>query len=138
MVAKRRGISVEWLQANPEARRVLRDGWMIVRRAQCWEPPTDVYETEEGLVVQVEIAGICEDDIDITLNERTLVIQGVRVDAERKRSYHQMEIRYGEFRSEVYLPAAVDAERVEATYENGLLRICFPFPPARQVNVVAQ
>jgi len=100
-------------------------------------PPTDVYEKQRGLVVQVEIAGMSDDDLVIKLNERTLVIEGVRRDPEVRRAYHQMEIRYGAFRAEVLLPRAVDAERVEATYEDGFLRILFLRPPVHRVPVVS-
>lgn len=113
-----------------------RRGWVIFRHAGAWEPPTDVYENDRGLIVQMEIAGMCEDDFSITLGKRTLMIQGVRTDPEPKRVYHQMEIRYGEFRVEVYLPWSVEAERVEAVYESGFLRVLLPPPPERRVKVV--
>lgn len=136
MVVKRRVVRAELLPAGPDVQRLLREGWVVFRHVRAWEPPTDVYENEGGLVVQVEIAGLREDDFSITLSERVLVIEGTRRDPEPKRAYHQIEIRYGEFRAEVYLPWSVDPDRVEATYESGFLRVLLPRPPAHRVPVV--
>ncbi|HIE38374.1 MAG TPA: Hsp20/alpha crystallin family protein [Anaerolineales bacterium] len=136
MVVKRIVGRAEWRRGGPEVQRLLQEGWAVFRQTRAWEPPTDVYENEDGLVVQMEIAGMREEEFSITLGERLLVIEGVRRDPEPKRAYYQMEIRYGEFRAEVYLPWAVDPERVEATYEGGFLRLLIPRPPARRVQVV--
>jgi HSP20 family protein len=138
MAIKNRIVSGQWLEAGNDVRRLLRKGWVVFRHTREWEPPTDVYEKEEGLVVQVEIAGMREEDFSITLGERMLVIEGVRHDPEPKRGYYQMEIRYGEFRAEVYLPWPVDPDQVEATYQAGFLRVFLPRPPAHRVAVVDQ
>ncbi len=136
MTIKRQIVQSSWLQLGPDVQRLLREGWVVFRHTRAWEPPTDVYENEEGLVVQVEIAGMGEEDFSITLGERVLVIEGVRKDPEPKRAYYQMEIRYGEFRAEVYLPWTVDPDRVQAVYEAGFLKVFLPRPPARRVPVV--
>jgi HSP20 family molecular chaperone IbpA len=137
MVAKRR-ILLDRSHISPEAQRVLREGWGAYQRTRCWEPASDVYEIETGLVIQVEIAGMSEEDFTITLGERSLVIEGTRRDPEQKRAYHQMEIRYGEFRTELHLPWTVDPDRVEATYEDGFLRVFLPRPSTHHVVVVEQ
>ncbi len=134
----RKGIPVDWLEEMAQMQRSLDNRWLVYRRATTWEPPTDVYENEQGLVVLVEIAGMEETDFHILLDERRLVVTGVRQDPELKRAYYQMEIRYGEFRSEVYLPWPAEPGRVEATYENGLLRIFVPRPTTYRVPVVGQ
>lgn len=135
MVIKHKDLASDW-PASLDAQRLLREGWATYRRAQIWEPPTDVYENEEGLVIQLEIAGVSEQDLQITLSERTLIVCGVRRDPESKQVYHQMEIRYGEFRTEIHLPWIVDSERVDAVYEDGFLRIFLPRPPRHQVTVI--
>lgn len=122
-------------KAGPEMQRVV-EGWVVFRHTRDWQPPTDVYETADGtLVIQVEIAGMREAEFSLALGERMLVIRGVRGDPVAKRAYHQMEIRYGEFRTEVYLPWDVDVEKVEAVYEDGFLCISMPRTPARRVPV---
>jgi HSP20 family protein len=87
-----------------------------------------VFETEAGVVVRVEVAGMCEGDFDIELEKRTLVITGRRhdVDSSSTLVYQQMEIVYGEFRTEVYLPASVEPSLVEALYRDGFLQVVLP------------
>lgn len=138
MAVKKQIVQAEWLRARSDVQHLLREGWVVLRHTRAWEPPTDVYENEKGLVVQVEIAGMQKEDFSITLGERLLIIEGVRRDPEPKRAYHQIEIRYGEFRTEVYLPWTVDPDRVEATYENGFLKLMLPRPPVHRVEVVGK
>jgi HSP20 family protein len=92
-----------------------------LRRTRTWCPPTDVYETDDCVVVKVEIAGMEEGNFTISLSNRNLTITGLRHDplAEAQGltlSYQQMEIRYGEFKTEVYLPWAIVEDKIEATY----------------------
>jgi HSP20 family protein len=110
--------------------------WVGPCRYQTWHPPTDVYETDRQYVVQVEVAGMQESDFSISLSERTLVIAGFRDDPAVKQACHQIEIGYGEFRSEVALPGPVDDEGVEATYVDGFLKIALPKKPVRKVPIV--
>jgi HSP20 family protein len=115
--------------------------WLPLRRTRTWRPPTDVYETDNFVVVKVEIAGMEEGDFTISLSNRSLMITGVRRDplAEAEDltlSYQQMEIRYGEFKTEVYLPWAIVEDKIEATYEDGFLMVVLPKAKAQKVPVV--
>jgi HSP20 family protein len=115
--------------------------WLPLRRTRTWCPPTDVYETDDSVVVKVEIAGMEEGDFTISLSDRNLIITGVRHDplAEAEDltlSYQQMEIRYGEFQTEVYLPWAIVEDKIEATYEDGFLMVVLPKAKAQKVLVV--
>jgi HSP20 family protein len=78
------------------------------------------------LVVRVEIAGMREEDFSISLAERLLVIRGVRQETSERRAFHQMEIFFGDFLSEVELPCAVVAEAASAEYKAGFLRLELP------------
>ncbi len=100
-----------------------------------WRPPTDVYETGESAVVIVEIAGLREGDFEISLIGRTLVIRGERRDPAEKLTYHQMEIRYGKFRTQVNLPWAIDSSDIDVQYENGLLKVMLRKAQARRIPV---
>jgi HSP20 family protein len=91
-----------------------------------WRPPTDVYETLEAVVIKVEVAGMAPDDFELSFANRILQIHGFRSDKERKLSYHCLEIPYGEFLSEVYLPGNYAQDQITAHYENGFLRITLP------------
>jgi HSP20 family protein len=111
--------------------------WRIMH-PHSWRPPTDVYETEEAIVVRVEIAGMREADFSISLDDRTLQIRGIRPDNPEKRAYHQMEILFGDFSTEVELPNKVQAEQVEAVYRDGFLRIVLPKAASQSIQVVDQ
>lgn len=102
-----------------------------------WRPPTDVYETEDSVVIKVEIPGMSPDDFEISFAERILQIRGTRLDRERKLSYHCLEIQYGEFLSEVYLPGKYVEETIDAQYENGFLTISLPKAPPELPHNIA-
>lgn len=100
--------------------------WYVVRQRRVWRPPTDVYETEEGIVVKVEVAGMNVDDLNIAFADRRLTITGVRPDPEGKRIYQNMEIRYGPFRTEVLVGWALDQSAITANYDGGFLYVMLP------------
>jgi HSP20 family protein len=112
--------------------------WRIVTRSHAWRPPTDVYETEDDVSVRVEVAGMKETDFAITLQDRYLAVRGLRADTSERRAYHQMEIPFGEFITEVELPAAVSPEGIEASYRDGFLRIHLPKARPRQIKIVGE
>ncbi len=100
--------------------------WLISPQRRIWRPPTDVYETDGRVVVKVEISGMQEDDFAISFADRRLVIAGRRPDPVGKLVYQNMEIRYGEFRTEVRVGWALDEAAIEATYEGGFLYVYLP------------
>jgi HSP20 family protein len=79
---------------------------------------------------------MCSEDFTISLAGRTLIVAGTRVDPASKRTYHQMEIRFGGFRAEVDLPWQVQPEDVEAGYGDGFLEVHLPRPRLGRVPVV--
>jgi HSP20 family protein len=93
-----------------------------------WRPAADVCESPTGIDVTVELAGADQDDLEVLLYEDAVVIQGRRrlPTCQPGGVYHVAEIRQGPFRVEVPLPAAVDAARVDARFEQGLLRVSLP------------
>lgn len=100
-----------------------------------WRPATEVYETREALVVRAEIAGMDEGQLTVDIDGDMLVIQGERPDRcpDGRRSYHEARIPYGAFRADIYIPFPVEAERTEAEYQNGFLRIVLPRSVARTI-----
>ena len=103
----------------------------------AWNPPTDVFETEENLIVRVEIAGMKDDDFSIELNGRFLTIRGMRQDLPERRAFHQMEIPFGEFVIKLALPHPIEPGQVEAIYNNGFLRVILPKARPRQIPIGA-
>jgi HSP20 family protein len=100
-----------------------------------WRPPTDVYETDDSVVVVVEIAGLDQGDYTITLSGRTLLISGERRDPAEKLTYQQMEIRHGRFRTQVHLPWALEPQGQQASYANGFLKVVLAKAQVRRVPV---
>ncbi|MFY9271123.1 MAG: Hsp20/alpha crystallin family protein [Candidatus Manganitrophaceae bacterium] len=92
-----------------------------------WRPPVDLYEIDDRLIVKIEIAGLREEEFNITLYEDTLVVEGVRSwrlpDAAR---FHAVEVRYGPFLIKVPISTEIDRDRVEAKYDAGFLYVTLP------------
>jgi HSP20 family protein len=107
-------------------------------RSSVWSPPTDVYEAGDRLIVCAEIAGMRDGEFHITVDERFLVINGVRPRAygHPQPALHQLEIRHGEFHIEVMLPWPIDRSGVEASYRDGFLQIELPRHRSQSVNVI--
>jgi HSP20 family protein len=93
-----------------------------------WTPLTDVYVTDNGLVVKVELAGMRSEHLEITVEGNRLRISGNRPDGCRssKCSFIAMEINYGPFESVLELPPGYDLTQAKAAYLNGFLRIDVP------------
>ena len=96
-----------------------------------WVPNTDVYATDKGLVVKVELAGMRSEHLEITVEGNRLRISGNRPDGCRasKCSFLVMEINYGPFESVLELPPGYDLSQAKAAYLNGFLRIDVPMVP---------
>ncbi len=109
--------------------------WRIISRPHAWRPPTDVYETDSAIIIRVEVAGMRESDFTISLVERNLTIRGIRQDTSERRAYHQLEIAFGEFNSEVELPYTIISDKVEAVYRDGFLRITLPIAQPKHIKV---
>jgi HSP20 family protein len=109
--------------------------WRLSVRSTIWRPPTDVYETEDAIIIRVEIAGMKEEDFTIELDSRLISIRGIRSDVPERRAYHQMEIRFGEFSCELDLPSPVIIEEVKAAYKDGFLRVVLPKIRARHIPI---
>ena len=103
--------------------------------SQHWCPPTDVYETEKAVIVRVEIAGMNDAEITISLDDEFLIIQGVRPDQPEQRAYHQMEIRFGDFKTFVTLHWAIDSTKIDAEYQDGFLRLTLPKAKPHRIQI---
>lgn len=117
-------------KATPDA--ALQNMWesfgsWAVPSISVWRPPTDVYESPDELIVVMELAGVPEDNMAITLFSDLLVVEGTReqpaLSDSAMTACHQLGIKYGEFRAEIYIPRSVDHDAVKAEYKNGLLKI---------------
>ncbi|WP_104666984.1 Hsp20/alpha crystallin family protein [Ensifer adhaerens] len=91
-------------------------------------PRTDVTETECAIEVSVELPGIDQRDVDVSLTDSALTIKGEkkREQNESKKGYHLLERSYGSFYRSIPLPSGVDADKVAAQFENGVLTVTLP------------
>jgi HSP20 family protein len=111
--------------------------WVAARQHKVWRPPTDVYETDDCVVVKVEIAGMEDADFQLSLDGKRLIISGIRRDPASKLGYQQMEILYGHFETDVHLARAIEEDKIEATYQNGFLMVHLPKVKPRTVPVIS-
>lgn len=120
-------------------------GWrpLTWRRAPTeaigWVPNVEMYEKEDKFVVRAELPGMKREDIDVSVVGNTLTISGERkAETEvKEEDYYRCELCYGKFSRSIGLPAAVDAAKVDATYENGILEITLPKVEAAKPKKIA-
>jgi len=108
-------------------------------RGDRWQPDVDVFETERGVVVRVELAGIRSEDVRVSVDGQVLRLSGVRgaPQGEEVQRLHQMEITSGPFERRVRIPIAFDRDHVSAHLANGFLTVTLPRrdPARRRVEV---
>lgn len=88
-------------------------------------PAVDVYEDEHNLVLKLEVPGMNEEDLKVSLENNSLTVSGERKleKEEKEENFHRIERRYGTFTRTFSLPNTVDPEKVEAAYDKGVLKI---------------
>jgi HSP20 family protein len=138
VVRRSRPRDPERVQLEMEAvfRTLLAPGRAVTRAGGSrWRPPIEVFETADALVVRAEIAGMDEGQLEVVIDGDLLSIRGERPDPRQSepRSYHESRIPYGAFGADVYIPFAVEADRADADYRDGFLRIVLPRATARTI-----
>lgn len=100
-------------------------------------PRTDVTETDEAVEVSVELPGMDEKDIDVSLSDDVLTIRGEKKAEreEKKKGYYLAERSYGSFYRSIPLPPGVDPEKAEAQFKKGVLTVSLPKTPEAQAKV---
>ena len=107
-------------------------------------PAVDVYEDEKKVVLKLEVPGIEEKDLDVSVENHTLTVKGERKfeKEEKQENFHRVERRYGSFYRAFTLPRTVDTENVQARYTAGVLKLELTKKPEAQpkqikVNIAA-
>jgi HSP20 family protein len=97
-------------------------------QGRTWTPPVDIEETENAYILRAELPGMTKDDIQITLENNVLRLSGERKVEKNvdQSNYHRVERVYGTFSRSFALPHEVDAEHVQAHFENGVLTLTVP------------
>lgn len=93
-----------------------------------WQPPTDVYETPDEIVVKMSVPGTKSGDIQVAFSDEILTISGYRTDTSpyEKTCFYQVEIRYGYFERSLFVPKSIDKDNIQAVYKDGFLMVILP------------
>jgi len=102
-----------------------REGELSTR---AWAPAVDIFETENNIVLKAEVPGVDPKDVEVRVEDNTLYLKGERkFEKETKEeNYHRIERSYGSFARSFALPNSIDAEKVAAEYQDGLLTLTLP------------
>ena len=90
-----------------------------------WQPPVDVFETDDEYIVIADLARVREEDLKISFSAGSLTISGTREEMTSydKRNYRIMEIDYGQFERKIKIPVRIDGDQIKANYKHGFLEI---------------
>ncbi len=102
------------------------DNWHLVVYQNAWHPPTDIFETEEAIIVRIEIAGMDKSGFSINLDQDHLTVRGSRMDTAAHGAFYQMEIHTGQFCVKVKLPGLLSISSTTAEYQDGFLTVILP------------
>lgn len=108
---------------------------------RAFDPACEISETDEHYLMSVDLPGLKKEDIKIEMTDNVLIVSGERkheISSDQKRKVQRYEKSYGFFKRSFTLPTSVDAEKVEARYENGVLELCLPKTQAakpRQIEI---
>ena len=102
-------------------------------------PAMDVIENDDNLTVRIDLPGLSPDDVKVEIEDNILTISGAVGDTIEKEGdrYHYRERSYGSFQRSVRLPNTIDTEKVDATFENGVLNIAMPKLPQAQPKQIS-
>jgi HSP20 family protein len=113
---------------------------LAAQHASVWDPPIDVYETEDRYVVTAEVPGLSREQIDVAVRDNRLQIKGVRSSGSPEsstRHYHQIERGHGSFERTFQFVEPVEQDRITADLRDGVLTITLPktASPPRRIQV---
>ncbi len=93
-----------------------------------WVPAVDIYETDDAIILEAELPGMDEKDIEVKVEDNVLTIKGERkFEKEAKEeNYYRMERYYGSFQRSFSLPSNVDLDKIKAEYKKGILKVTMP------------
>jgi HSP20 family protein len=108
-----------------------------------WSPSVDIYETENELVLKVDLPDVDLKDIDVSMENQTLTIAGERKFEQKDttKGFHRIERSYGRFVRSFAVPNAFDTAKIDADYKNGVLTVTLPKTEAakpRQIKVAVK
>jgi HSP20 family protein len=108
------------------------------RSPRRWIPAMDLSESEQEFVLRADLPGLDESDVNIELEDNVLTVSGERASEheERKEGYYRVERASGKFSRSLTLPEGVDPEKINASFEKGVLEVHIPKPEQRKPHKV--
>ena len=102
--------------------------------SQRWAPAMDLVEADDHFVLKADLPGLADDDVNIEVQDGTLTISGERKSESEKREkgWYRVERSFGRFSRSLTLPEGVDADRIEASFDKGVLEVRIPKPEERK------
>ena len=107
-----------------------------------WHPSVDISENENAFVLKAELPGVNREDINIDINNKTLTLKGEKKHErdEEKDNVHMTERAYGSFQRSMPIPDRVDAEKISARFDKGVLKVVMPkkaesVAPSRKIDI---
>jgi HSP20 family protein len=99
-----------------------------------WAPAVDLLERDDSLVLKADLPGLTEDDVQIEVRDNVLTIAGERKaeHEEKQNGYYRVERSFGRFSRSLQLPDGVDADRIAAVFDKGVLEVTVPKPEQRK------
>lgn len=107
----------------------------VAYQSNLYQPPVDVVESKVDFVVRIEIAGVDEKDFSIGFEKDRLLVTGFRHDPLKNRSFHQMEIHFGDFQIEVQFTQPINRDAINAVYKHGFLEISLPKAVPQEIPI---
>ena len=106
----------------------LQEGMNTNANADGWKPMLDVMETKDGILLKVDLPGVKQEDINISIEDNMLTLKGERKNESEvsEEGFTRFERSHGAYQRSVALPPTVDTDQVKATYKNGVLEIRLP------------
>ena len=98
---------------------------MFTSSERTWSPQMDIYETQDEIIIQAEIAGVDKENLEVEINSKAVRIYGKRSEMPliKNATYRLAEIQYGNFERILFLPTPIDTDIVTSSYSNGFLKI---------------
>lgn len=106
----------------------MRSRWEADGEMAAWSPSMNVYEKDDQIVMEAELPGLKKEDIEVSVQDNMLRVSGKR-NAEKEikeENYYRHERRYGAFSRSVSLPSSVDSTKINANYQDGVLKVTIP------------
>ncbi len=122
----------ELLDMQKETTRLFSDAWEQLpdrlSREALWSPSLDIAEDKDNVVIKVDLPGVKQSDIDVSVSGGMLVIKGERKQEEeaKDKKFYRVERFYGSFVRSLALPDYVDTSKINAVYKDGILEVVIP------------